>query len=194
MSVGADHGGGDAVEMPAHGDLFSCRLGVEIDKEDGRLFLQPLRFIPTGAERAVDTRHEGATLQVEHRHGNPSPGCNHRRARTDRTRGIVKGSQQALRARHEWLEIMPVPYVVAAGDDISAITVDFTGEVSRQAESAGGVLAVDNAEVDASLGAQFGDELRCSPTAGSSEDIGYKKNFQDWPTLSARCGWRELPE
>src|SRR5207302_3154439 len=51
-----------------------------------------------------------------------------------------------------------VPDVVAVGDDVGARFVDLAGDLSGESGTAGGVLAVDDHEVDGALARDHGHE------------------------------------
>jgi hypothetical protein len=70
-----------------------------------------------------------------------------------------------------------VPDVVAGGDDVRAEVEELFGDGWGEAEAAGGVLAVDDEEVDGVGLEEVGQVLVHNVPAGGAEDIAYKQNL-----------------
>ena len=70
------------------------------------------------------------------------------------------------------------PDVVAGRDHVGARGEDLLRELGGQADSVGGVLAVDDAEVDLQLVAQLGQPVRDGPPAGRPEDVSDEEDLQ----------------
>src|SRR5579862_1790513 len=70
VSVGADHGGDAAIEIPTHGNLFGSGFGVEI--HENYFGVDLLQKLVGGAKGIVVRGHEDAALQVDHGVGNVS--------------------------------------------------------------------------------------------------------------------------
>ena len=75
-------------------------------------------------------------------------------------------------------EIGAIPDVVAGGDDVDAVSVELLDDVVRYAETAGGIFAVGDAQVDGALLDQTGNTLGCGTPTGASIDVGYKEDSQ----------------
>ena len=142
-----------AVEVPAHRDLLGGGLGVEVDEDDARLVLRTASISGrTTGERVVDGGHEDPSHDVDDRHRHAV----RRRARPrDRARACRRGSWPvgaAADARDVGTDLLLVPAVIAAGDDVRRRTREVVGEVRRDAEARRGVLAVGDDEVDLVMG------------------------------------------
>jgi hypothetical protein len=68
--------------------------------------------------------------------------------------------------------------VVAGGEHIRAQLKQIVGDLRRDAEAAGGVLGVDDNQIDIVRGDYVADVLAYDPAACASEDVANKKNVQ----------------
>jgi hypothetical protein len=64
------------------------------------------------------------------------------------------------------------PDVVAGRDDVGARGEELVRELGREADAVGGVLAVDDADVDAELVTEARQPLLDCPAPGGAEDVG----------------------
>ena len=76
--------------------------------------------------------------------------------------------------------------MVAGGDDIDAIAEDFIGELRSDAESARGIFAVGNGEVDILAGDQSGQVPRDNSSSGRGKDVTNKKEIGQREDLQER--------
>jgi hypothetical protein len=68
--------------------------------------------------------------------------------------------------------------VVARRDHVRARGEELLGELGGQADPVGGVLAVDDAEVDPELVPELGQPVRDGPPAGRPEDVTDEEDLQ----------------
>jgi hypothetical protein len=68
--------------------------------------------------------------------------------------------------------------VVARRDHVGARGEELLGELGGQADAVGGVLAVDDAEVDLELVLELGQTVRDGPPAGRPEDVTDEEDLQ----------------
>jgi hypothetical protein len=68
--------------------------------------------------------------------------------------------------------------VVTGRDHVSAGGEDLLCKLGGQADPVGGVLAVDDAEVDLQLVAQLGQPVRDGSSAGRPEDVSDEEDLQ----------------
>ena len=177
VGVGADHGGGQTVQMPGQGHLLGRGLGVEVDENDRGLTLEAFHLGASCVKRAVDIEQGGAALEIDDPHRNARPRLDDGGALAGRLHRIVDGAQDAFRALQIADEFLAVPDVIAAGDHIDAVVVEFAGDVLGESESAGGVLGIGDDQIDLAVAYQrrhhFGGRL----PARSGEDIGDEEYF-----------------
>jgi hypothetical protein len=68
--------------------------------------------------------------------------------------------------------------VVARRDHVGARGEELLGELGCQADAVGGVLPVDDAEVDLELMLELGKTVRDGPPAGRPEDVTDEEDLQ----------------
>ncbi len=92
-----------------------------------------------------------------------------------RALGEIGRPQEALLARREHQRLALVPDMVAGGDDVGAgverLAKDFFGD----AEAAGGVLAVDDDEIELEVGNQAGKLFPHRRAAGRADHVAQKE-------------------
>jgi hypothetical protein len=71
--------------------------------------------------------------------------------------------------------------VVPGGDGVRARREDLLGQLGGQADAVGGVLAVDDAEVDRKLVPQLGQPRLDRPATGRAEDVTEEEDPQLGP-------------
>src|SRR2546427_7884317 len=151
VGVRADDGREAAVEMPAHRDLLTRRLGVPVENAHARrvapeLFEQRV----DRAERVVRRRHEGAADGIHDEdildHDPAAPRIARREIdRPDREREEL-----------DVVEELPlIPDVIPIRDDVRAVRVELARDVGGKSCSTRGVLAVHDREVDLALRADL---------------------------------------
>ena len=79
------------------------------------------------------------------------------------------------------------PDVVAGRENVRAGGEELLRQLGRQPEPVGGVLAVDDAEVDAQLVPELGQPGLDGAPPGRSEDVCEKKDFQGVARALAGC-------
>jgi hypothetical protein len=67
--------------------------------------------------------------------------------------------------------------VVAGGDDVRAKVKELLGERGRDAETAGGVFAIDDEEVDGVGFENVGEVFTNDVAAGGAEDVADEENI-----------------
>ena len=110
-------------------------------------------------ERIVERVHEDAAHGVDHERALAVLGVDQGGAAAGRAGGIIDRADQARRALDEDQRLALVPGVIAERDGVGAgldqLVVDRLGD----AEAAGGVLAVDDDQVELPVGDQAGQAL-----------------------------------
>lgn len=185
MGVGSQYGGDAAVEIPAESGLFAGGFGVEVEEDDlgvGVALDQGEEFVGF-AEGIVAGGHEDATLEVDDGVGGAVGELAFVGTEAGCAVGVVAGAEDAAatlvragRDGHVLEDLFLVPDVVAGGDDLGTEVEDFFGDGGRDAEAAGGVLAVDDEEIDGvgfhNVGEMFADDV----AAGRTEDVADEEN------------------
>src|SRR5208283_1894947 len=105
-------------------------------------------------------------------------------AEARRARRVVGGAEDAAAARvrvggdgHVLEDFFLVPDVVAGGDDMRAHVEDLLGNRGRYAKAAGGVLAVDDEEIDGVGLHDVRQMIADDAAAGRANDVPYKKGI-----------------
>lgn len=155
MGVRADHRRDLTVHEAAHRNLFARRLAVEVEEDDLRRVvrrLEPRDFGFDGEEGVFQGRiHEGPALRIED--GDPRLRCIEDDAPLARCIGrVVHRSEEPWLGFEERDDFLLIPDVVAGRDDGRTGAEKGDGDLRRDAATAGGVLAVDDDEVDVPLG------------------------------------------
>ena len=172
VGVRADDGREAAVEMPAHRDLLTRRLGVPVENAHARRVAQELfEQRVDRAERVVRRRHEGAADGIHDEdildHDPAAPRIARREIdRPDREREEL-----------DVVEELPlIPDVIPIRDDVRAVRVELARDVGGESCSTRGVLAVHDREVDLALRADLRQECRYRVPTWSPDDITDKKD------------------
>ncbi len=79
--------------------------------------------------------------------------------------------------RHVVEDLALVPDVVSGGDDVGAEVEELFGERGGEAETAGGVLAIDDEKVDGVVVEDVRQVLADDMATGGSEDIADKEDI-----------------
>ena len=195
VGVGAEQGGEAAVEIPAEGDFFAGGFAVEIHEDDlGAGFAGDLAEEFVGfAEGVVAGGHEDAALEVDDSVGLAGGEFALVEAEAGGAGGVVGGAEDAASALvgvggdgHVLEDLFLVPDVVAGGDDVGSEIEELFGDGGGDAEASGGVLAVDDEEVDGvgfhDVGQVFADDV----AAGGAKDVADEEDIH-WEILHGRA-------
>ena len=135
------------VEVVRHGELFTRRLGVEIDEGEARLARCREQRVRR-AERVVALdAHIDAPDQVQHADLD-APAGEHAPAAPGRARAEVRGAQEVGAVVEVGCDLRASEGVVAERDDVRAGGEHRLGVLARQSDHLG-VFAVDDGEVNA---------------------------------------------
>src|SRR6185312_7350766 len=118
---------------------------------------------------------------------------------TRRAYGVICRSQHAPAAgmtlgrhRHVFKDFLFVPDVVSCGDNVRTQIEELFGDCGREAEAAGGVLAIDYEQIDGVRLHHMRQVLAHDPASRRPEHVSYKKNLHSLRlshlTDSRRCG------
>ena len=158
MRVGADHQAGATVAEKSHALLLAGRLAVEIH-DDGVAGLAQRAGVELArhrGKRIVQRIHEHPTHRIDDQRALAVLGIDQRRAAPRRVPRKIQRPDQPRRAFDEHQRLLLIPGVVAerhrVGAGVEEIVVDRLGN----AEAPGGVLAVDDDEVEAPVADQDG--------------------------------------
>ena len=131
---------------------------------------------PRGLERVVDVGQVHAAHHVEHGHGSAA-----RRPRdvaaAARRVGVVGRPQQARLDVDVVERLALVPDVVAGRDDVHALRKQAVADLARDAVAAGGVLAVDDDQVDGVARHQRRQPHADQIAAGAPDDVADKQQL-----------------
>ena len=105
--------------------------------------------------------------------------------RPGRLGGEVRRPDDANRIGQVRADLLPPPGVVAERDRVGADREQLLGELGRDPDAVGDVLAVDDAEVDAELAAETGQALGQRLAAGSADDVADEEDPQRGPPPTA---------
>src|SRR5216683_4433489 len=182
VGVGAEDGGDAAVEVPAEGYFFAGGFAVEVEEDD--LGFDLAEELVGLAEGVIAGGHEDAALEVHDGVGLAGGQLALVEAEAGGADGIVGGAEDAAAADvgvgghgHVLKDLFLIPDVVAGGDDVGAKVEELLRDGGGDAEAAGGVLAIDDEEVDGvgveDVGQVFADDV----PAGGAEDIADEKDI-----------------
>ena len=156
--MGSDDQAGAPVGEIAHRLLFACRFAVKIDNDRVRTGIERAgrQLALDCGKRVVERVHEDPAHGVDHQSPLAVLGVDQRRAAAGRALRKIERSNEARRALDEDQRFALIPRVVAERDRIRAgidqLIVDDLGD----AEAAGGVLAVDDDEIELPIGNEWG--------------------------------------
>ena len=153
VGVGADHQAGAAVAEMAHGHLLGGGLGVHVD-DDGvghRAQRAGLQLAVDRGEGIVQRVHVHAAQQVDHQDPLAALGLEQLRAAARRVGEgrIVQRPDQPRLAHDVGQRLLLVPGVVAQRQAVGAGVEQLAGGGLGDAEAGGGVLGVDDHELEA---------------------------------------------
>jgi hypothetical protein len=162
--MGAEHGRHPSVEVEAEGLLFAGGLGVEVDQDDVDVRRQRGEEAVGDAEGRVHLLHEHLPLEVDRRHADPRRRLAEVDAASRIAVGIVGRAQQPGLAVEERKPLLLVPDVIAGSEAVDRQVGELGKHLGVDAETAGGVLDVDDDVVDAMVV----DQARQQPLHGST--------------------------
>ncbi len=146
----ADDEADAAVDEIAEGLFFARRFGVEI--EDRRVAADPerarLELLLDALEGVVERVHEHAPHHVDDEHLGAVGGLEEIGAAPRRPLGIIGGADEARLALDEHQRLALIEGVVAERDRVDAGGEEFLADRLGDPEAAGGVLAVDDDEIE----------------------------------------------
>src|SRR5579859_2211394 len=176
VGVGADHGAGAPVQVPAQGLLFGGRLAVDVAEADLQVGVAGQDAV-RGLEGGLGPAEKELPHQVHDQ--DPLPGrLHHAVADTRRPGRVVLGPQHPLLLVEQGHELPLVEDVVAGGDHVRARLADLGDGLDGQPEASGGVLAVDDGQVRRELLAQPGQDGAQRVAAGSADDVAHEEDAE----------------
>jgi hypothetical protein len=176
MRVRAEDGGRPAVEVDRHRDLLARRLTVEVEQEDRRLPQGLLHERVHHLERPHRRGHEQVAEQIEDRDPRPVAGPGHGPTASRRGGREVGGPNDAVRSGEIGRDLLPAPDVVAERDHVDARFEQPAGELRRDPDPVGRVLAVGDDEVEVELVAQPGQQLLDRAHARTAVHVSDEEN------------------
>ena len=153
--------------------FFARRLGVNVEDDGvgGEAERTGGQFLLDGGERIVERVHEDAAHDIHHQHALAlgrliQPGAAPRRARR-----IIERPQHMRRPLDEHQGLALVEGVVAERDAIDPGVEEFLRDGLGDAETAGGVLAIGDDEIERQIPPQDGDMFGDGGAAGAADDV-----------------------
>ncbi len=154
--------------------LLAGRLGVEVYHNCVCLFAERAggEFALGRLERIVELgMHEDAAHDVGHQHARAVAGDVEPGALAGRSLGKIGRAQETVLARREGQRLALVPDVVAGRHHVGAGRDRLAKDLLGDAEAAGGVLAVDDDEIEPEIGNQAGQLFPHRRAAGLADHV-----------------------
>jgi len=174
MRVRAHDGRHTPVQVPAHRDLLRGCLGVHVEQDvvhpaelpEGDLDLREGRA--TGFQIEVSAEvHDTQANAVPLDHADPAAGL---------AAQVIGRAHYAALILEIWVDLAAVVCVVAECDRIDARAEELVGNLRRDAQPAGGVLAVDDDERRAVALAQHGQAVEQGAAAEASDEVPHEQD------------------
>ncbi len=157
MGVGADDEACTAIHEMSEALFLAGRLGVKIEDDGIRLFLQRAgsKNAFSRLEGVVQLRmHEDPPHDVGDQYACAVAGIKNARALARRTLGVIGGPQELVMALAEGNRLFLIPDVIAGGDNIGTgidgLEIDILGDT----ETTSSILTVDDDEIQLQIGNQ----------------------------------------
>jgi len=144
---------------------------MEVDEDEMGLAAEAFDFVEGELEGVFQGGHEGAALGVHDGDGREAGELIYGGTVAGRAGGIVQRAQEAGLVVQEFGDLLLVPEVVAAGDDVDAGGEDLFGGARGDAGAAGGVLAVGHDEVEGVARPQLREQELDGAAAGLADDV-----------------------
>ena len=174
--MSADHGGHAAVQVPAHPDLLARRLGVHVDHD----VVDPVAQVTERGVGLGEGRAAGIHEQVPRQRDDPEPHL----AAGDHTRSVPRLSAQEIRRPQDSRLVVEVGVdlalpvgVVAERDHVDPGGEHLVGELRRDADAPGDVLAVDDHEIRLMALTQRRQQTEQGPFAEPPDDVSDEQNL-----------------
>jgi hypothetical protein len=168
--VRADDRGHAAVQMPAQADLLARRLGVHVDEDVVDLAVELREHVLDLDERGAARPQEEVAGQVDD--PEPDPVALDDRVAAPRLRAqVVRGADDPRLVVEVRVDLLAVVRVVAERDRVDAGAEQLVGDLRRDPEPAGDVLAVDDDERGVVALAQTGQQPEQRPPAQPAHEI-----------------------
>ena len=134
--------------------------------------------LPTALKGSFERLHEDAAHGVDDQRALAVLGVDQRRAAARRMARKIQRADQARRALDEDQRLLLIPGVIAERDRIGAgveqVLIDRLGD----AEPAGGILAIDDDEIERPVADHAGQMFGDGGAAGLADDVTDKENTQ----------------
>ena len=161
---------------------------MDVDDDGVRAVAQGTgRKLPLdGRKRIIERIHEDAAERAHHEDAPTVPGIEHGGAAAGRSGGIIDRPDQARRPLDEHQCLALVPGVIAERDrvraDIDELVIDRLGD----AEPAGGILAVDDDEIELPVGDQRRQALLHDSASAAPDDVADKQDAHPFKPRGSR--------
>ena len=120
---------------------------MKIDKDDRRLLLKAFYLSIGNQKGALQCFHKHPTLQVEDTYLDPTGGCQNSTPDPGSSGRIIGRADNARIGENQRHLLFLVPDVVAARQQMNAVSEQLLGDLYRQPEPSGGILAVGNNDI-----------------------------------------------
>ncbi len=135
-------------------------------------------FAVEDREWIVERRHEDAADGVDDQRALAALGVDQRRAAARRALRKIRRANQPRRALDEHQRLALIPGMVAERDRIGAGVDEFLVDRLGDAEATGGVLAIDDDEIERPVTDHAGQMLRDGGAPGPADHVTDEKNAQ----------------
>ena len=182
MGVGADDEAGAAVAEEADALFLARRLAVEVDHDRVCRLAERtgIEFAVEHREGIVERRHEDAADGVDNKRALAVLGINQRSATARRAPWVVRGADQLRRALDEHQRLALIPGVIAERDGIRSRVEEFLIDRLGDAKAAGGILAIDDDEVEGPVSDHAGQIFSDRGAPCPADHVTHEKNTQSF--------------
>jgi hypothetical protein len=165
-----------------HRHLLGGRLAVEIDDDglDVRKRMRGDRSLDRG-EGIVERIHEQPRHHIDDEDPPPLADRVDEAAVARRPGRKVGGTKQAGITGDIGDDLAAVPDMVSGGDDIDAGGIEFAADLVCDAEAGGGVLAIDDDEIEGQLAAETRQVFDHARPSRAAHDVAAEQNSHRRP-------------
>jgi len=178
MSMSAQQSGYFPVQEPSHRSFFSGGFCVEIDDDDISLGINLFHHRFRRLKGTIDGLHKSAPLDIQDPHFNSAFNGMDNVAFSRKPARIVDGSEQIGVVLECGENLIVIPNMVAAGDNVDADRMVLSGEGFGHPFALMGVFTVGDDNVGVVFFYQSGEIQRSYIQAGFANDVGDEEDYE----------------